>query len=396
MKPRTIDLAILGGGCAGLSLARELASASESGRDIPGVLILEASPGCSSSKTWCYWEENWQAEQSRAPHHWPSWSFSSGKEVHRHESGNWRYTCLPAKAFFQDALETIERCPLVDLLEGWSVDRVDCLPEGLLVHAGKEQFLCRHLVDTRPPRREDQLASRLFQGFLGFEVRAKDHTADPGTVGLMESMQSDELGFRFDYILPLESDRLLVEATRFSTEAVSKDQLLDDLRGSLSRLIPSGEFELLREEFGLIPMGMPDLPQPTDSRWVNAGTRGGAVRPASGYAFAGIQEWAAACAQHILEHDKPIPHPGRPCLLKAMDHLFLDVLAAEPDLAPELFLSMARHLNPDTFARFMTGSCGPGELIHVIGSLPFKPFLLGLVRELDLPLNTRPIGKVTS
>jgi lycopene beta-cyclase len=51
------DLIILGGGCAGLSLARRL---SELGEDCPQTVILESRSSYTDDRTWCFW---WQQRE---------------------------------------------------------------------------------------------------------------------------------------------------------------------------------------------------------------------------------------------------------------------------------------------------------------------------------------------
>ncbi len=48
-----VDLLILGGGCAGLSLASRLA---EFGKDAPKVLIIEQRESYTNDRTWCFWD----------------------------------------------------------------------------------------------------------------------------------------------------------------------------------------------------------------------------------------------------------------------------------------------------------------------------------------------------
>jgi len=48
---RAVDLAILGGGCAGLSLARELA-ANQVKRS---VIVIEPRQAYEDDRSWCFW-----------------------------------------------------------------------------------------------------------------------------------------------------------------------------------------------------------------------------------------------------------------------------------------------------------------------------------------------------
>lgn len=380
MKVHPADLIVLGAGCAGLSIARELALAGLASSKIPKVLLLESEAATSIRKTWCYWEKNTQTDNPMVSNRWPVWSFSSEAGGCTHRSRDWHYACIPSVNFYRAALQSIGECPSIDIQYGLSANEVHSTPEGIIVQTDKGPFICNHLIDTRPPANEELLSSKLLQVFLGYEIQTTEPIKDLERVGLMESMTTDSRGFRFDYVLPLNPDRLLIELTRFCAEPLTQEQLTRDIEEALQRRFPTGNFIVQKMEYGIIPMGLTQKSQPKDPRWVYAGTRAGAVRPASGYAFAEIQEWARSCAKNLIEKGAPLPHPPRPRIVKAMDHLFLDVLAHRPDLGPHLFLSMAKRLDPSVFARFMAGKCSSSELFKVVYSLPFKPFLIRLLQ----------------
>ena len=391
MKTSAYDLVILGGGCAGLSLARELARAEKRGLEIPRTLVLEAGAKIGGNKTWCYWEPD--ESPALAPHEtsWKAWHFSSGKGREQQVSEKWRYACLPAAAFFEAALREVRGASRITLKTGFPAERIVPSGNSLAVRTAEGLLECSQLVDTRPPPLEWQRSSKLFQVFHGLEIRAKRHCANTGSVGLMEEMESDRTGFRFDYVLPLAEDRLLVEATRFSSFPLTSQRTAKDLKTALARIVPSGNFKILREEFGIIPMGLPVPKAAPDSRWIYAGTRGGAVRAATGYAFADIQKWAAACAAKLVQAGiamAPEPLPG---LLRGMDSLFLSVLRDRPELAPELFMAIAGGLSPDRFVRFMTGTGGIRDAFAVMRCLPPMPFVKQLIAEIGTSALPDPV-----
>lgn len=389
MKAHTADLIILGAGCAGLSIACELAKLSLANAKIPSVLLLEPKQHAFTRKTWCYWEVNNKTDNSMVSNRWSEWSFSSKMGSCTHRSSEWHYVCVPSENFYQAALQSITECPSISIHYGRSANGVHSTVKGIVVETDEGPIICKNLIDTRPPSNEELLSCRLLQVFLGYEIQTKEPIGDLEKVGLMESMANDSGGFHFDYLLPLKSDRMLIEFTRFGAKPLTQQELAKDMEESLQRRFPAGNFLVENMEYGIIPMGLPQIPQPRDRRWVYAGTRAGAVRPSSGYAFAEIQEWARRCAINLIERDLPLPHPVRPKVVKAMDHLFLDVLAHRPDLGPKLFLSMAQRLNPNVFARFMAGKCSLGEILKVVFSLPAKPFLTRLLLDLGSRLSLR-------
>lgn len=382
---RKVDLAILGGGCAGLSLARELALAGQKRGRVPATVVLEGEDACATSKTWCWWRRSGDHRGVPASARWQEWTFSAAGRRVRHATEVFEYACLRGEGFFADALKTIDGCPETEVRTGAAVHEVEELRDGFRVSSAGGDILCHALVDTRPPPRSVVGKSRMFQCFSGVEISLREGAMKGSPVGLMESMQADERGFIFDYHLPMGPDRMLVEATRFSRRPLSRSVLEADLQASLRRLGIPALPEVHRQEFGVIPMGLPRIRQPDHKRWVFAGTRGGAVRAASGYAFAGIQEWSRRCAAALMASGNPVPPKEPSPLVRSMDELFLSVLTRHPEQAPGLFLAMADGLSAEAFVRFMTDSARPGDLLRVIRSLPARPFLSELFRQLPNP-----------
>jgi lycopene beta-cyclase len=374
-----VDLVVAGGGCAGLSLARELARAEARGAEVPRTVVLEPRRHYDNDRTWCSWVPARAAADPLAFRSWSSWSFSDGRTRHVHRSEGWRYQCVPAGAFYRDAVDAIRDSRRVDLELGVRVNAVRERLDGLLVSAGDREWRTPHLVDTRPPPTPRLEQSTLLQAFAGAEIRCEVALREAELVGLMEEMTADEHGFCFDYVLPLAPGHLLVEATRFCAGPVAREQLERDLRAALQRVAPPQGYVVVRREEGLIPMGLPAPDAPANPRWVLAGTGGGAVRAASGYAYQRIQSWARRCAASLLSEGRPAGQtPTRPALAW-MDEMFLAVLRDEPARAPELFMSLARRLSPDAFARFMTDRGTWRDKLRVIRALPPAPFLRQLV-----------------
>jgi len=373
MKP--IDLAILGGGCAGLSLAREIArqeTQSPSGRR---VIVLEPRTRYENDRTWCFWSLANEAEDPLVTQRWPAWRFSHAENQVVHRSAQARYCLINGGDFYCAALDNLERAATIDLRLGVTVEGVTPSVGMFTVHTTVGDFAVSKIVDTRPPKTKSDTDALLFQAFEGVEIETDETLGDPHVAGLMDRLRSDGRSLCFDYVLSLGPRRWLVEATRFSPDAENEERLSRDLQESLHRLIPTGEFRCLRSEKGTIPMGS-RRPEPTGSaNWVQAGTVGGAVRPASGYAYRRIQKWALTCARQFVATGNVVGHPPDSPLRRGMDSLFLHVIRNNPDLAPEIFLRLAAGMQPDAMARFMVDQARVTDLISVIKSLPKLPFL---------------------
>jgi len=381
MKP--VDLAILGGGCAGLSLARDIARLGTLSR----VVVLEPRPRYENDRTWCFWSLAGEAEDPLISRRWSAWRFSRVGEQAVHQSTQSHYCLISGADFYRDALASIHATAAIDLRLGVKVDAVEPTAGKFTVRTTAGDFVAAKVVDTRPPETKHRRAPLFFQAFEGVEIETDQTLGDPHIAGLMDHMRSDGNSFCFDYVLPLGPRRWLVEATRFSPDVETKDLLSRDLRESLHRLIPSGEFRRLRSEKGTIPMGSTPAPSTGSAGWVRAGTVGGAVRSASGYAYRRIQQWSQDCARKFIAAESVVGHPRDSPIRRGMDSLFLQVIRNDPKLAPALFLRLARGMQPDAMARFMVDQARCTDVMAVIKSLPKTPFLNQLFRRRHPPSN---------
>jgi lycopene beta-cyclase len=375
MKP--IDLAIIGGGCAGLSLARDIALC---GIGKNQVAVFEPRTAYENDRTWCFWSLENEVDDALISRRWNAWQFSKDGESVIQRSTKSPYCMVAGADFYADALAKIEDAEGVELHLGIQVKSIESSVGGFKITTATGEFLTKRIVDTRPPVTP---IAQIYQAFEGVEIETTHAISDPEIAGLMTQMQSDDNGFGFDYILPLGSNQWLVEATVFSRDSSCGDGLSGKLQASLDRIIPGGDFRCLRREKGMIPMGY-RLPEAAhDPNWVRAGTAGGAVRAASGYAYRRIQRWSLECAKGFTESGEVIGHPADSWAQRKMDSLFLKVLRNESELAPELFHRMACGISADAMARFMMDRASALDLLAVISAVPKMPFLRNLPKHGD-------------
>ena len=62
-----------------------------------------------------------------------------------------------------------------------------------------------------------------------------------------------------------------------------------------------------------------------------------------------------------------------------MDQIFLKVIRRQPTLAPVIFTSLARYLNGDEFACFLSGEANVKIWLKVVFAMPTWPFLFALL-----------------
>ena len=368
------DLIIIGGGCAGLSLAGRLASH----RSRLSVAVIEARTDYQDDRSWCFFAPPRHRHDHLVSHRWSRWLVGrENRALIERQSRRFSYQYIRSLDFYKAHLSAIERHPLIELHRGSSVNAIERQGKGWRIDTNRGSLTAAEVLDTRPPDRQRLESSTLLQSFKGVEIDIEqDGQLEPDCLELMTQLRHDRHGLYFTYLLPLGPRRALVEATRFSTAPLPEHVLDQDLH---RLLVQRGldRHRLIRQEAGCLPMGLPQA-ENTLPGVVNAGMAGGALRPSSGYAFLRIQAWAASCMARLQTGNPLIGQPRDPRLQSLMDGLFLRVIADDLALAPALFCQLFERAHPDSVIRFLGDQADFGDYLNVIRSLPRTPFLRGL------------------
>ena len=368
------ELVIIGGGLAGLSLAAALVRTGYQGR----AWILEPRTEYGDDRSWAFWIRDAQPQLECVEQCWSQWQIgAAGEAAHTRAAPGWHYCYVRSEGFYSEALRQIEKSSNITLSLGQTAGSVHTEGNALRVETDQGPILAAQVVDTRPPSAQQRAGATLFQVFAGRELASDYDCFDPHSAELMTDLRCDLDGLVFSYVLPLTRRRALVEVTRFATRPLLRSVLESDL-DLLIAIRGWGTAVALRQEYAVLPMGLPDAAK-LPAGAVRAGVGGGALRAASGYGFLRIRRWAELCAASLTGGRAALGHPPEPRLRRWMDALFLQVLRREPERAPELFLRLARGVSGATFVRFMSDCASLSDYARVIASLPPSPFLRALI-----------------
>lgn len=367
------DGIILGAGCAGLALAREIARTGKALR----IAVIEPRRVYEEDRTWCFWTRDRNDLSPDPAAEWGNWAFSVAGGVRKiHTARTWRYVLMRSADYYDHALRAISRCPDIGLHLGTSAGGIVIENAVCRVEAGDQSLRSRWVVDTRPPGEERCRAAPFTQAFCGLELETDVDVFDRSMAVLMGDMRMTRDGFTFDYVLPLSPRRALFEHTVFARASPSAAALTEACRTRVGALYGTS-IRCLREELGWIPMGLPLAPDEAGPI-IRAGVNGGAVRASSGYAFGRIQRWARDSAMTLARGGMPRPiNKDRP-LTGFMDRVFLRAMAQHEDRTPDYFLMIARALSGDHFARFMSDEATFLDWLRVVAALPKTDFLAAL------------------
>ncbi len=377
MKPQTLDLAIIGGGCAGLSLARELAKIPDWEKEIA---IFEAREHYENDRSWCFWEPlDRDLASSLNPliiHRWHSWRFSSDHFTQIHQVNNQPYCYVSAQNFYDHIISHIDKSPHIRIYKGKAVQKIEPLAKGFCIAFNDGTVLhALRIIDTRTPSYQYSQQAKLWQIFYGLEIKTREKFFDRKIVGLMDNMAIKKNIYEFIYILPFSENHALIELTHFTSTLQSAESLKETLENYMHDHLKIPHFEVIRHEYGCLPMGLRATCKKINKNYIYAGTPSGALRASSGYAFLRIQRWARQCAKKLYHENKLISQKNSHFIINRMDQTFLNVLHDKPGLSVFIFQSLAQKVGAASLARFLNEEAKIIDYWRVIKALPKKIFI---------------------
>ena len=363
-KVIALDVAIIGGGSAGMALAARLEQVS--------AVVFEPKTPAERDCSWALWArpEQLQALSPAVTGRWDRWRLIDDCGEVIHHSGEFCYTSLSAERYLQHCEDSLNdsvslvRAPVESLI-----------PEqgGGQINAAGQAYTASTIYDSRPPKSAD---NSLCQHFIGWEIITTEPIDNVDIATLMDFRVDQSRGLHFIYVLPYSDRHLLVESTMISNQPEEKDWY----RHAISQWLADRNIQIqsqLREEYGVISMAAVKPPTTTIAQ---IGAAGGSVRLSSGYAFSTIQTQMAALADTISAGERKVPAAFSRRLV-FMDKVFNRALNARPDHGVTVFMAMAKSLNGEQFARFMLGHAGLGEWAKVIMAMPKWPFIVAALRQ---------------
>jgi len=368
-----------------LSLAWRLCAL---GTACPKTLVVEQRAAYNNDRTWCFWRNNSSSSPIDArmdalvSHEWQWLELASGERAVHFDCGATAYQMLAASDFYAFACQAIDQTTAVRLSLATAVTtEPKKVSAGWSVETGQGPVTAKMVVDTRPGRAPEKGRSVLWQSFYGQEVVCGTDTFDPRRALLMgfTATATTSRQIPFTYILPISRRRALIEATVLGPDPLRATDLFEQLEQAKARHIGTHPSSIVRAESGMLPMGLHQQAVSLGPGHIQVGVMAGAARPSSGFAFQRIQHWAGQCCLAIAQGRGPVGHAKDPLMMRIMDRLFLKVIAAEPRIAPALFLSIFQKADSASVIRFLSGTSTSKDYVEIMTALPAQPFIRQLL-----------------
>jgi lycopene beta-cyclase len=258
------------------------------------LALIEREAQLGGNHTWCFHESD--VPEAARPwlerlviKRWPEHDVAFPSYRRRLPGA---YAAIDSQRLRHEVEEAVRRAPYARRVTA-------CVREvtsdGVLLDSG-ERLSARLVVDARGPEHAP-VAGGGYQKFLGLELALAGGDA-PAVPMLMDASVEQHDGFRFVYVLPWASDRLLIEDTYYSDRpdldaATLRERVLEHARRLGLRVR-----EVLREERGVLPIPTRLQAEPTCEAPLRAGYAGGLFHPTTGYSL----PVAVRLALHLAAH----------------------------------------------------------------------------------------------
>jgi len=379
------DYILAGGGLAGLSLAYRLVRSGNPEIRDAQILIVDRDDKTRNDRTWCHWTRRELPFDHIVSRSWEHLWFIGGGRTMKLELNPYRYQVIHAIDLYREAHRDLAARPNVSFRVGEIRDIRDS-ENGAELRVDNEWVRGNWLFDSAygaedlavdSPRYHD-----LKQHFLGVEIEAPAGSFDPARATLFDFRTPQEGVMRFVYVLPYTDRRALVEYTLFSHSLLEIAEYEHGVRDYIGSVLGVTEYERRYEESCVIPMTDRPFGRAGGNRIMRTGTKGGLVKPSTGYAFTRIQRDSDAIVSSLERTGAPWDVPASPGRYRLFDSILLQVLFRHGHRAEEVFTALFEGNPVQRVFSFLDEEDGPGQNLKLMATVPIPLFLRATGRVL--------------
>ncbi len=349
---KEFDYIILGGGCAGLSLAYELDIKKK--LNDKTLAIVETRDEYKRDKTWSFWKVTDHNFDDCVIKSWNNFSINSKLGSHEVINKDYPYQTIDSGLFYKKVLNELKQNKNIQFFKNRDQLNLD-----------------NSFVFNSIPSKGDYQAN-LWQHFKGIEIETQKDIFDDEIFNLMDFDCDQRDNVHFFYTLPFSKNKALIETTWLSK---MDDKTLTDYDNQLEKYIKETlkikNYKINYQEEGAIPLFYPSIN--SDKNKINIGSAGGMTRLSTGYTFLNIQDHSKYITNNIekIQNTKAY-HIGKK--YEFLDNIFLNVLKNNPDKMPKIFLNMFK-ASSKTVIKFLSNKSNIFEDLGIILKMPKWMFI---------------------
>jgi len=344
---KEFDYVIIGGGCAGLSLAYELEINNK--LDNKTLVIIEPRTEYKRDKTWSFWKVYDHNFQDCVIKSWNNFSINSLSRSHELKTKSFPYQSIDSDLFYKKINTTLSKNKNIQYFK--NIDEINT----------NNSFI----FNSVPSSTLDK--SKLWQHFQGVEIVCEKDIFDEEIINLMDFNCDQRNNVHFFYTLPFTKNKALIETTWLSR---LDNESLKDYDSQIEKYIKKNlgiqKYKINFKEKGAIPLFYPSSTNKGNK--INIGSAGCMTRLSTGYTFLNIQEHS----KYIRENIENIASAKTYTIGKKyefLDNIFLRVLKKYPERMPDIFLKMFKS-RTNTVIKFLSNKSNILEDLLIILKMP--------------------------
>ena len=349
---KEFDYVIIGGGCAGLSLAYEL-EIHEKLKD-KTLAIIEPRDEYKKDKTWSFWGVTSHNFDDCVKKKWENFSINIPDKTNYLQCKNSPYQSIDSGLFYEKINNKLNENKNISFFK--DISQIDL----------KDAFVFNSVPSIKKDHRN------LWQHFCGVEIETKSNFFDDEIFNLMDFDCDLRESVHFFYTLPYSKNTALVETTWLSKMNDNSQKDYDkQIKDYIENHLNLKDYKIIYREEGAIPLFYPI--DKHEKNKINIGTAGGMTRLSTGYTFLNIQEHSKYIAENIDNISK-----AKLFKIKKkydfLDNIFLKVLRNNSSDMGEIFFKMFNS-SPKTAINFLSNKSNFFEDLEIILKMPKWKFL---------------------
>tara|TARA_B100001059_G_scaffold73116_1_gene70483 strand:+ start:39377 stop:40510 length:1134 start_codon:yes stop_codon:yes gene_type:complete len=376
MHKNHFDYIICGGGASGLLLTYRICNDHHFiGKTI---LLIEKEPKNTNDRTWCFWESGEGDLEGMVHKNWNQAYFRADDFEMDFSLAPFQYKMIRSIDFYESMKKQLAKFDQLTQIQE-KVSRIDekVVTTDIQSYHGNQIF--SSIYDPKSLNNQKKYPV-LLQHFVGQVVETQKPCFDPDKIEFMNFNVPQKGNTRFMYVLPLSSNKALLEYTLFSKNLLEKKEYTDAIAAFL-RELPTGGYEVVEEEEGKIPMTCYRFDLKNSSKLLHIGTAGGWTKPSTGYTFQRINEKTKELVE-FLKKEQPLTQFGKRGRFWFYDLLFIDVLAKDNANGAGLFRRMFQKNSSEVIFKFLDEKSTLRQDFQIMRSFNVVQFVSALWKRL--------------
>ena len=352
---KEFDYVIIGGGCAGLSLAYELEINNR--LNDKTLAIIENRKEYKRDKTWSFWKVFDHNFDDCVIKSWNNFTINTSESSFELANKKFPYQSIDSGKFYNKINSRLSTNSNVSFYNNLNEIKSE---NSIIFNSVFEKQLDK---------------SNLWQHFQGIEIETPMKIFDEEIINLMDFNCDQKNDVHFFYTLPFSKNKALIETTWLSD--LENQSLMDydlQLENYIKNNLGIKNYKINFTEKGAIPLFYPS--SGNDNRVINIGSAGGMTRLSTGYTFLNIQEHSQYIVKNIDKIDK-IKTFNLGKKYQFLDKVFLRVLKKHPEKMPKIFFNMFK-ASSNTIIKFLSNKSNLIEDINIISKMPKLIFFRAL------------------